>query len=248
MPSNAGKRLGGKYGWRGKLATKKRAGSRSKKQVEARTRLSASTIGNTARAVGTKITILPNRMYRTVKYGDVYDINPSAGVTGVQVFRANGLYDPDATATGHQPRGHDEYAAMYNHFRVLRSRIVAKKVGDGTYVTHLAIHSASQADGASALKDILEWPQTSWVGPVAYSGGNAAVCIQDFDSVRDLGKAATYSASCQGVCSSSDPTEAWYFNLHVAPGNNAGDPGSQSITVSIEYDVVYEDPKSLASS
>lgn len=33
-------------------------------------------------------------------------------------FRSNNIYDPDYTSTGHQPRGHDEWAIMYRNYRV----------------------------------------------------------------------------------------------------------------------------------
>lgn len=34
------------------------------------------------------------------------------------MFRLNSVYDPDYTATGHQPRGYDQWAALYAYYRV----------------------------------------------------------------------------------------------------------------------------------
>lgn len=47
-----------------------------------------------------------------------------AGTPATHVFRANSIYDPDYTNTGgHQPMFHDQYAAVYNKYKVVSSRI-----------------------------------------------------------------------------------------------------------------------------
>ena len=47
-----------------------------------------------------------------------------AGTPATHVFMANSVYDPDWTNTGgHQPMFHDQYAAVYNKYKVVSSRI-----------------------------------------------------------------------------------------------------------------------------
>lgn len=47
-------------------------------------------------------------------------------------YRANSLYDPNYSSTGHQPMGFDQLATRYNHYQVLGSRIKICSVAAGT--------------------------------------------------------------------------------------------------------------------
>ncbi len=64
--------------------------------------------------------ILGNRLPIKFKYQTSGTLNPGvAGVAAIQVMTANGLYDPDITGVGHQPRGFDQIMALYNHYTVV---------------------------------------------------------------------------------------------------------------------------------
>jgi len=69
-------------------------------------------------------TPMPSTFPTRLRYFSVFTLNPgAAGSAGVQVFSANGLYDPDITSTGHQPRGFDQSSAMYKTFQVIKRMI-----------------------------------------------------------------------------------------------------------------------------
>jgi len=53
-----------------------------------------------------------------LRYVDTVALNASSTASAVNVFRANNIYDPDYTGTGHQPMYHDNYAAIYQKYRV----------------------------------------------------------------------------------------------------------------------------------
>lgn len=58
----------------------------------------------------------------TLKYCEIYNsIGIASGGKATKQFRINSLYDPNYTDVGHQPLGRDLLAAMYNHYRVLRT-------------------------------------------------------------------------------------------------------------------------------
>lgn len=72
------------------------------------------------------ITPFPNHIITKHKYVDRLQL-PVAALGydyNAYVFRANGMYDPDFTGTGHQPLFNDEMAARYAFYAVLSSTIV----------------------------------------------------------------------------------------------------------------------------
>jgi len=105
----------------------------------------------------------PERKLARLKYAAFITLNPTALGSAVPVvhhFRANSLYDPDYTGIGHQPRGMDEHAAIYDHYCVIGSKI---KVSFESDVDHLAqagqycfLMLQDTNDTPTSLVDIME--------------------------------------------------------------------------------------------
>lgn len=57
----------------------------------------------------------------TVKlpYVDSINLTTTYGANQNYIFRMNSLFDPDYTGTGHQPKGRDLWASMYDYYAVL---------------------------------------------------------------------------------------------------------------------------------
>jgi len=74
-----------------------------------------------------------NRFVTTLTYYDHKALDPAANAIttlngAMTQFRANSCYDPDYTATGHQPMYFDNFALFYNRYRVLASKITVTVV------------------------------------------------------------------------------------------------------------------------
>jgi hypothetical protein len=66
----------------------------------------------------------PNTKMVRHKYCDVVTLaGQNAGVSQYYQFRANCVYDPDFTSTGHQPMFHDQISSQYEYYTVLSSKI-----------------------------------------------------------------------------------------------------------------------------
>lgn len=114
-----------------------------------------------------------------LKYVQTFSLSTIAGGLGgpEQVFRLNGLFDPDLTGVGHQPYGYDQITSIYNKYRVLGFSATIDFVNISGPATagvmvlqpHLSIYST----GGKSLQTIKEQPQGQAVfNP--FTGGNHA--------------------------------------------------------------------------
>lgn len=71
----------------------------------------------------------PTKIITILRYVDIYNITSTTGGITSLVFRMNGCFDPDVTNLGHQPMYFDNYAALYDNYRVRGSRITARISG-----------------------------------------------------------------------------------------------------------------------
>lgn len=65
----------------------------------------------------------PDSLRTTLKYHQDIGISSASGAVAGNTFRANSLYDPDETGTGHQPMYFDQLAAVYGRYQVVASTI-----------------------------------------------------------------------------------------------------------------------------
>ncbi|WP_445772368.1 hypothetical protein, partial [Rheinheimera sp.] len=58
--------------------------------------------------------LLRQEQSATLRYSEQFSVNPgTAGSPGYYCFQSNSCYDPNISGTGHQPRGYDQLAALY---------------------------------------------------------------------------------------------------------------------------------------
>lgn len=60
----------------------------------------------------------PRRQDVVLSYQFTGQTNPGVVTSGDHTFRLNSVFDPDFSLGGHQPRGFDQFAAIYKYFRV----------------------------------------------------------------------------------------------------------------------------------
>ncbi len=66
---------------------------------------------------------LPGYRWARLRYADNIQMNPTIGAMASHAFSCNSLFDPDITATGHQPMNFDQIALGYQHYTVFSSKI-----------------------------------------------------------------------------------------------------------------------------
>ncbi len=66
------------------------------------------------------ITGIDPHKYVVLKYVDNFSATIASTAGTQQTMNLNSIFDPDRTGVGHQPLYYDQYAALYNRYRVLK--------------------------------------------------------------------------------------------------------------------------------
>jgi len=196
---------------------------------------------------------LPKSMTVKLKYYEALSLNAVGGGTSVNVFSANGCYDPNITGTGHQPRGFDQYMAFYQKGCVTSSKVTVKGIitnnADATLSSGLLFVALSPTSVVAAHPPqfYLEDPRCSWVQL------NATITA---DEEARLGFGARSFFNYKDPIDESDlhfntstnPTQQAYYHVGYGAINGTADPGPINLQVMIEYTAVFFEPVALASS
>lgn len=187
---------------------------------------------------------------KTVKmrYCQQVSITSTSGSMGTYVFRANSIFDPDYTGVGHQPLGHDEWAVLYNNYKVKSARInINLGNNHDSVIPMMAITRTDDVTGATGNMDsVCEQPNTKWV---ALSNGDAGPSVKTLSmgyvsskQYPQLGKDDSLRPAF-----GANPAEGAYWVIKMQ-----GISGSESVTVplfvTITYIVELSVPKILTQS
>jgi len=184
-----------------------------------------------------------------LRYCTEIQLVESLGTLDLHAFRANGIWDPDVTGTGHQPLGRDQWTDFYNHYKVIGSKI---------HVTCIGMDHTSAVPVVQGLyvSDDLTVP-TSWT-TLAESGRGTYNTV-DVVSTDKTHLSASFTTSTffknQGVNQSqlgsavgTDPTEQAYYIIYCQAGDEASSFAIRRYNVTIDYLVQWSEPKDLPQS
>ena len=99
---------------------------------------------------------VPPKMSTTLRYVEAFALNPALSSNAQYVFSANGLFDPNITGIGHQPRGFDEMMKFYGNYCVKGCRITIQSANNGTAMTseNIVISCYPSVTNASTVTNI----------------------------------------------------------------------------------------------
>jgi hypothetical protein len=185
----------------------------------------------------------------------------SSAVMSSYIFRANSVFDPDYTGTGHQPMLYDQWTNIYSHYTVLNARISLTPAPPGTSDTvpswfgwNLSTTANDITTEFKTVESLLESPYST--PPMIYGKGTsntgtglrslpAVVCKFDakkYFGVKNITDGTGYSAN-----TSTNPTQEAFFRLYVAPISD-NFPSASHFLVEIIYDVLFKDPRIVGGS
>lgn len=203
-----------------------------------------------------------SKMVKLRYVADGISLNAGAAITSSHVFRANSVYDPDYSTTGHQPMGFDQWALIYNKYTVVGSKITVKFTPTTTnnitpgYLGVCLGTSPTALSSYTSIDNILEsklvGTNVKTVGQLYFSNTNSDTynfptvkkhfSAKKFFGVKNIGDGSSYSA----ITSTNPAQDAYYTVWHAATAGN--DPGQIYVQVMIDYITLFKEPKNLDGS
>lgn len=194
---------------------------------------------------------MPTHKYVQLKYVERVTVGATTGgIIGTTAdFRLNGLFDPNITGVGHQPMGFDQWATLYNMYKVYRVDIKIKPMNNGTADMFFAAQiNPSQDSTALAGVDYSTACERSncavvLVGDTADANEN--VIYKSFKISEIEGhdiSSDNYAGQIGGDASN-------VVKIRLGAGRyDGGDTGSIQCTLELVYHARFFDKKTLAQS
>jgi len=194
--------------------------------------------------------LFPTSVRRKLRYAeDNITLGAAAGVISNYIFRANDLYDPDVTGTGHQPMGFDQMMVFFDHFIVERATIRVRFVNNN--MVNSTVYTRVDGNNGAVSDPVVLLETGGCVTQVVAASGNASgntTLTQSVDVAKYHGvhtSALTSMDSLQGSIASS-PTDGIYF--HVGCWDQKGSTSSVLAAVVIEFDAIFTEPRTPSLS
>lgn len=167
-----------------------------------------------------------------------------AGVLSDYHFRINSLYDPDSSATGHQPYGFDQLIALYGNYRVFATSWIVTVPSSSQPLT-VVVLPENGGTTFSNLEYMSEQPRAI-TRTTPYNGGTATMIKGKMYLPRLMGvSSAEYRTDDRFAGdASSNPAEIGLLHLGIySPANCSVYPSIQII-----YHCEFTDPNVVTQS
>lgn len=192
----------------------------------------------------------PTSLRTKLRYHEDVGFSSASGVVSGNVFRANSLFDPNETGTGHQPLYFDQFSAVYNRYQVVSSTItiVFSPVSEVAATSDWLVGVVGQSTNSigSVPSTLCEQGHAKWAVINGRLGGpNQKTLTLSYTPESCL--ALTNKDTDVGALINANPDQSYKFLVWCADMQATGTTlliGSVDIT----YDVVFSDRITVAQS
>lgn len=202
-----------------------------------------------------------NQQLVSLRYGTQLTLNStSIGTYGTHSFRANDIFDPDFTGTGHQPRGFDQWAQFYDNYVVLGSKIrvhcqnailepqeTAYTNGEHNQSYICISLTEDQESSAGDIHEMLESRKFTY--RALDSNKNTTYLTKTYSAKKFLGIKNVMEHSPLIANVTGHPQQEVFYNITGFSGNgNTVISARLNLIVVIEYIVMFKNRKVLPES
>ena len=163
------------------------------------------------------------------------------GLINTYVFRANSLFDPDATAGGHQPIGYDQLMPFFERYCVIGMRFRIAFTNSSTTQSSLVgyqVNDAASLSNGATWSTSIEQGQSQWAVVNNINSGQSTKYFTGYvncPKVMGQTMAAYLADDSNQAIATNNPTDQIYFSLY------AGDlTGGTAATCYIQVDLLYD--------
>lgn len=222
-----------RYGRKRSRSARKSFRKRSSSRAFKRARVTRPTM------VISRSSLIPDRYFCKLKYSEQFGMIYTPATAATYQFRANSIYDPNYTGTGHQPLGHDQLITLYNRYRVYgcKYRIFFTNIST-TEQAEVAVQLRPNLTVNSVYDTIRESAYTVWKSILGVEGsGQATRMCKGYASIpklRGCTKTRMKSDDSFQAIVGNNPSITPSINLHM----QNQDVGT-GVTVRARVDLVY---------
>jgi len=202
----------------------------------------------------------PNNRIVRIRYAERIPMAPTVGFSSTfHNMRANSCFDPNATGTGHQPLGFDQYSIFYNHYVVLGSKITVRWIAENpdSNDRNAILCGVKLTDDPTSIA-----PSGSNFDNLSERGMSYRIMIPNDQNVMTVRTGAKFSAKKffnvkdvkdnvprLGAAVTGNPPEEALYQLWFCSANDAAVSGViMQAFVTIDYIVQFSEPKDIPQS
>lgn len=163
----------------------------------------------------------------THRYSEPLRMTTTAGGIANYQYSTNGMYDPNITGVGHQPYYFDQIGSLYNHYCVIKSKIMVQLIPVVASAGCQSLRAIlSMSDGTTFptnLSTAVERPRSTWVvlSHISNTFGPQNKLSLTWDGAKIFGPNLLGDNLLQGD-TTSNPTEQSYFQFQIQDIQGAG--------------------------
>ncbi len=204
---------------------------------------------------GVKNTVFPQKAVVKHRYCDVYTHQVASTITPFttfQTYRTNSTFDPYETGVGHQPLGRDQYAALYNKYCVIGSKMTVKMnvywPAAGEIAPLFCGITVDDDDTSTPLiEDMVERNRTKW--KIVRCNSGATVSTKWSAKQAFGGTTGLLQNSDATALEGTNPTKQMYYHVMFSNEMNQATFAPRfSFVVIIDYITVWFDLKEVLTS
>lgn len=198
-------------------------------------------------SLGPRMYGFPNTIITKLRYCDVVTVSGSAGAIGSQIYAANGIYDPDITGVGHQPMWRDTYAAIYNNYVVLGSKITVTATAVQANIPTIFVLQGDDETTAGTIITRMEMNNAVSVMLGTRESGDAVNTLTaTFEPQEAYGVDAKSDGASQ-IAVGLNPTQLWNYNISLQ-SCDASTTVNWYLKVEIDYTVKFSELQTNSGS